>query len=394
MKIEQLDIEGFRSFRKASWRPGDLNVIIGPNGSGKSNLLRFLEMLSVSAQGRLGKYIQSLGGMDPIVWDGKADLIKCVLKTSPVGEERAPERYELEMARLGGGSSYRIGSERLTDFFDVRSGLKDKPLVYLERHAKSAVIFDSAQRQFVTPEEFVSDVETLLSLASGPFTHNPRIPPFQRALASTAVYHDIHTDRDAHLRSPVVSRMEEQVDSDGQNLVSVLHTLYANNREFKRDIHIAMQSAFGDDFEELVFPPASDQRVQMRIRWKTLERGQSTAEMSDGTLRFLFLLAVLANPSPPPVIAIDEPETGLHPSMLPLVAEYAVDAATRSQIVLTTHSTQLLDAFTETKPVTTVSAWENGETMLRTLDGEELDYWLKSYSLGSLFKSGELEKMS
>lgn len=179
MKIEQLDIEGFRSFRKASWRPGDLNLIIGPNGSGKSNLLRFLELLSVSAQGRLGKYVQSLGGMDPIVWDGKADSIKCVLKTSPVGEERAPERYELEMARLGGGSSYRIGSERLTDFFDVRSGLKDKPLVYLERHAKSAVIFDSAQRQFVTPEEFVSDVETLLSLASGPFTHNPRIPPFR-----------------------------------------------------------------------------------------------------------------------------------------------------------------------------------------------------------------------
>jgi predicted ATPase len=116
--------------------------------------------------------------------------------------------------------------------------------------------------------------------------------------------------------------------------------------------------------------------------------------MSDGTLRFLFLLAVLANPSPPPVIAIDEPETGLHPSMLPIVAEYALDAATRSQVVLTTHSTQLLDAFTETKPVTTVSAWENGETVLQTLDGEELDYWLKSYSLGSLFKSGELEKMS
>lgn len=394
MRIEQLDIEGFRSFRKASWRPGNLNVLIGPNGSGKSNLLRFLELLSVSAQGRLGKYIQSLGGMDPIVWDGKADSVKCLLKTFSLDEERAPEQYELEMKRLGRSSAYRIGNERLTDFFEVRSGLKDKPLVYLERHAKTAVIFDSAQKQFVTPEEFVSDEETLLSLAYGPFTHNPRIPPFQRALASIAVYHDIHTNMDAPLRHPVVSRMEERVDPDGQNLVSVLHTMYESDREFKRDIHIAMQSAFGDDFEELVFPPASDQRVQMRIRWKSLKREQSTAEMSDGTLRFLFLLAVLANPSPPPVIAIDEPETGLHPSMLPIVAEYAVDAATRSQVVLTTHSTQLLDSFTDTKPVTTVSAWENGETVLRTLDGEELDYWLGSYSLGSLFKSGELEKMS
>lgn len=394
MKIERLDIDGFRSFRKTSWRPGDLNVIIGPNGSGKSNLLRFMELLSVSAQSRLGKYVQSLGGMDPIVWDGKADSIKCVLKTTPAGDERGPEQYELEMLRLGKASSYKIGSERLTNYLEVRSGSQDEPFIFLERMGKSAVIFDTAQRRFTTPEDFVSEEETLLSLASGPFTHNQRIPPFQRALASIAVYHDIRTDRDAHLRSPVVSRVEERVDPDGQNLVSVLHTLYASNREFKRDIHIAMQSAFGDDFEELVFPPASDQRVQMRIRWKTLQREQSTAEMSDGTLRFLFLLAVLANPSPPPVIAIDEPETGLHPSMLPIVAEYAADAATRSQVVLTTHSTQLLDAFTETKPVTTVSAWENGETTLRTLDGEELDYWLKSYSLGSLFKSGELEKMS
>jgi predicted ATPase len=155
----------------------------------------------------------------------------------------------------------------------------------------------------------------------------------------------------------------------------------------------AMQAAFVDDFEELVFPPASDQRIQMRILWKSLKREQSTAELSDGTLRFLFLLTVMASPSPAPIIAIDEPETGLHPSMLPLVAEYAVDAATRSQVILTTHSPQFLDAFVETKPTTTVAKWEHGETILHTLKEEELDYWLKEYSLGSLFKSGELEQM-
>ena len=155
----------------------------------------------------------------------------------------------------------------------------------------------------------------------------------------------------------------------------------------------AYPAAFGDDFEELVFPPASDQRIQMRIRWKSLKREQSAAELSDGTLRFLFLLTVLASPSPAPIIAIDEPETGLHPSMLPLVAEYAVDAATRSQVILTTHSPQFLDAFVGNRPTTTVAKWENGETILQTLKGEDLDYWLKEYSLGSLFKSGELEQM-
>ncbi len=81
MKIKRLDIEGFRSLRKVSWEPGDLNVVIGPNGSGKSNLLQFLELISVSAQGRLGKYIQSLGGMSPLVWDGQAIRLELIAKS-------------------------------------------------------------------------------------------------------------------------------------------------------------------------------------------------------------------------------------------------------------------------------------------------------------------------
>jgi len=212
-------------------------------------------------------------------------------------------------------------------------------------------------------------------------------------LASITVYHDLHTNKDASIRQPTVTRMEKRVDPDGQNLVSVMHTLYTNDREFKKDINLAMRAAFGDDFDELVFPPAADQRIQMRIRWKSLKREQSAADLSDGTLRFLFLLTVLASPSPAPIIAIDEPETGLHPSMLPLVAEYAVEASRRSQIIFTTHSPQFLDAFADTVPTTTVAQWENGETRLQVINGEELDYWLKEYSMGALFKSGELELM-
>ncbi|OGR22667.1 MAG: hypothetical protein A2277_18775 [Desulfobacterales bacterium RIFOXYA12_FULL_46_15] len=393
MKITRLDVEGFRSLRSVSWFPGDLNVIIGPNGTGKSNLLRFLELICVSAQGKLGKYIQSLGGMDPIVWDGNAASIKFVLESIPEGGDLGPERYELELARLGAGSSYKIEKELLINSHKLRNKIEKKPFKFLERFSKKAVIFDETEHTFATPEEFISEEESLLSIASGPFINNHYIPPFQRELASIAVYHDLHTNKDASVRQPAISRMEKRVDPDGQNLISVMHTLYTGDRSFKKDINSAMQAAFGNDFDELIFPPASDQRIQMRVRWKSLKREQSAAELSDGTLRFLFLLTVLASPSPAPIIAIDEPETGLHPSMLPLVAEYAVDAATRSQVILTTHSPQFLDAFAGTKPTTTVATWENGETLLKTLNGESLDYWLKEYSLGALFKSGELEQM-
>lgn len=393
MRIKQLDIEGFRSLKKVTWLPGDLNIIIGPNGTGKSNLLRFLELIAISAQGRLGKHIQSLGGIDPIIWDGSASSIKFKIETEPVGDDRGPEHYDLTLTRLGGGSSYKIENELLANAHKVRRKIESKPFKFLERVVNSAVFFDEKERTFITPQEFVSEEESLLSLASGPFINNHYIPPFQRALASIAVYHDLHTNKDAVIRQPAISRLEKRVDPDGQNLISVLHTLYTGDRDFKRDINAAMQAAFGDDFDELVFPPAADQKIQLRIRWKSLKREQSAADLSDGTLRFLFLLTVLASPSPAPVIAIDEPETGLHPAMLPIVAEYAAEAATRSQVIMTTHSPQFLDAFKDVSSTTTVAKWENGETTLYTLSNEKLEYWLKEYSLGTLFKSGELEQM-
>jgi predicted ATPase len=396
MKILQLDIEGFRSLKKVSWKPGDLNVVIGPNGTGKSNLLRFLELMAISAQGHLGKYIQSLGGMEPLVWDGQASSIASQVKTELIEKEPDPQQftltYELELARLGRGSTYRIQRELLASCL-IKNSKPVGPTKLLERNGSDIQIISGLTIALDTSlTEYVSEEETCVSIM-GPFVTSPLIGRFKGRLAAWAVYHDVQVHRDATLRQAAVARPEKRIEPDGQNLIPVLHTLYTGDRDFKKDINEAMRAAFGDDFEELIFPPAADQRIQLRVRWKSLKREQSAADLSDGTLRFLFLLTVLASPSPPPVIAIDEPETGLHPSMLPIIAEHAVDASTRSQIIFTTHSPQFLDAFTDTKPTTTVAKWSNGETILKTLGGAEIDYWLKEYSLGALFRSGELESM-
>jgi predicted ATPase len=224
-------------------------------------------------------------------------------------------------------------------------------------------------------------------------TFGKHVAGYRRELEGWRIYQYLDVGPDSPIRQAVVSRSERIVQPDGKNLVSVLHTLYSGDRNFKNDINMAMRAAFGNDFEELVFPPAADQRVQLRVRWKSLQREQSAADLSDGTLRFLFLLTILASPDLPALIAIDEPETGLHPSMLPIVAEFAVDAAERSQIVLTTHSAQFLDAFRDTIPTTTVVQLHQGQTELKTLTGEALKDWLKEYSLGALYRSGELEDM-
>ena len=397
MKIVNLHIKGFRSLRDVSWSPGDLNVVIGPNGTGKSNLLRMLELISVSAQGQLGKYVQASGGMEPLVWDGSADAISFDVKTTPVDPNESIDResltYSLELSRIAKTSAFRVGREVLANYYLVDCCGQHEPFKFLDRHGLRARVFDDNEKALTAPEESVPEEDTFLSLAAGPFAHNPHIPPFRAQLAAWTVYHDVHVDLDAPIRRPVIARPERRVAPDGQNLVSVLHTLYTGDRDFKKDIDSAMRAAFGADYEELVFPPAADQRVQLRVRWSTLRREQSAADLSDGTLRFLFLLTALASPSAAPVIAIDEPETGLHPSMLPIVAEYAVEAAEHSQVILTTHSPQFLDAFDDTRPTTTVAKWVDGETVLKVVDGQALERWLEAYSLGKLFRSGELEDM-
>lgn len=385
MKIVQLDIQGFRSLKDVSWRPGDLNVIIGPNGSGKSNLLKMLELISAAAQGKLSDYVQRSGGMGAILWDGSVNSITLSLETSPpsIIPPLANVVYEVDVQTTVFSGYYHIEREQL---FDVSDGYE-----YINRGTTTAAIYGKHGSIEVDRENLIDD-ELILSASVSPFVA-PRMMSFRKRLTMWAMYQDIRTDQNAPIRQALVTRLEQRVAPDGQNLINVLHTLYTSDRQFKQDINDAMSAAFGPDFDELIFPPAADQRIQMRVRWKTLKREQSTADLSDGTLRFLFLMTVLASPNPPPLIAIDEPEAGLHPSMMPIIAEFAVEASRRTQVIFTTHSDRFLDAFHSTKPTTTVAKWENGETVLKTIDGERLDYWLQQFTLGSLFRSGELEDM-
>lgn len=394
MGIQHLQISGFRSLRDVSWKPGSLNVIIGPNGSGKSNLLRALALLQASAQGRLARTILDQGGIAPLLWDSRAAEISWKIRTDPLDPNLDAERnaltYELELQRLGLTSSYRVQRELLANYYLKNVGKKDEPMKFLERSGNRAVAFDTQQRRLVAHEGSVADDHTLLSLVAGPFS-NAVILTFRNRVSYWSIYHDLHVDQNAPLRQAAVARLEHRVAADGQNLIPVLHTLYSEDREFKRSLDSAMRAAFSDQFEELIFSPAADQRIQLRVRWRSLETAQSAADLSDGTIRFLLLCTILASPHRSDLIAIDEPETGLHPSMFPIIAELAAEAAEHSQVILTTHSSELLSAFSETVPTTTVAQCSDGETHLSVLDGAELERWLRDYSLGALFRSGELE---
>jgi predicted ATPase len=340
MILEELKIEGFRSLKSVTWKPGRLNVLIGPNGGGKSNLLSALELLRTAAtDGDLKKAVLQMGGMGSLVWDGTAREIRFSIATSTM------LRYSCVMRRVGKSGGFDFEEDRTTNV-----GLLMKEGGSL---AGAGTIF----RPFWT---------------------------------SWSIHRDVRTDRESDLRGASVTREEKRVEPDGQNLIAVLHTLYENDPGFEEFLDKAMSVAFPNDYDKLVFPPEADGRTQLRVRRKHRKRADSSADLSDGTLRFLLLMTILGSPDPAPLIAIDEPETGLHPRMMAIVAEVAENAARKSQIIFSTHSPSFLDAFDEA-PTTTIVTMEGSETVLKTISGDELKRWIEDYSLSKFVFSGEAD---
>ncbi len=396
MAIQQLEVRGYRSFQDVVWRPGGLNLLVGPNGAGKSNLLRLLELIANVAKGRLGAALKETGGVLPLLWDHQVSTFGWKLRIAPVDPGRDPAQdtltLECELENIPRTSSYQIVKDTLGYWVRFEQGLVRSPYWIYERDVRRAMVYDQ-QAGALVRFDGVDANESLLAQISDPRT-NPIPTHARRFLEGWRIYHDVHVERGSAMRSPATTQYAKLVEPDGSNLVSVLHTLYTSDRAFKQQINEGMRAGFGDQFEELVFQPAAAQQIQLAVQWRSSKEPHAGQDLSDGTLRFLFLLTVLASPEPATLLAIDEPETGLHPSMLPIVAEYAAEAAGRTQVIMTSHSPVFLDAFSQVAPEVTLLHWEDGHTQLFPLSQEMLSRWLEQYRLGELFTSGELEALA
>ena len=172
---------------------------------------------------------------------------------------------------------------------------------------------------------------------------------------------------------------------DGTNLGMVLNHLEEDPKA-KKQLLTALRRLY-DGIEDYHVTVEAG-RVQV-----TLHEGNvpiPATRLSDGTLRYLCLLAILCNPNPPSMVCLEEPELGLHPDILPGLADLLVDASQRCQLIVTTHSDTLVDALTDTPESIVICEKENGQTKLRRLDKGELSHWLEKYRLGELWSSGEL----
>lgn len=212
----------------------------------------------------------------------------------------------------------------------------------------------------------------------------------QRLLQGMTFYPAIEVGPNSAIRQPTLLRPSARLSSDGSNLASVLYTIQQSHPAIWEEIGNTLRTAY-PDFHSITFPAeGGDGKVLLRWWERPYEKrgGFSANLLSDGTLRLLCLLAILLSPDPPPVVCIDEPELGLHPDWIKLVAELLQSAATRTQLVIATHSPHVVAKLSPEQVM--VVEKEGGETRVSALPLDELQKWLKEYNLADLWLTGHL----
>jgi len=373
MLIERLRLKNILSFRDTTIKLGNLNVLIGPNGVGKSNLIEVIGLLQAAPTSLLNAIMRG-GGIRQWLWLGDdlpaAASVECNLrlKSRP---DAGPLSYRLQI--LGDANQgFAIDEEELTGYF--------------KRSTSEASVLTQGSGKPQTRMD-VNRVESLLSQFKNPADPTP-ITALGRELTEIQIFREFRTGPGAQVRQGISTATPKNgLQDGGDNLAMVLQDLNFQDRQEQIDSYL---TRFCDRFTNAKVEIA-DGLARIYLSETGLKGRIASSRMSDGTLKFLALLAALFNPKMPPLMCIEEPELGLHPDALQLVAEILVEASKSTQLIVTTHSEALVDALTDHPEVVLVCErdFDNG-TQMKRLSSTKLRRWLERYSLGELWRKGEV----
>ena len=386
--IQRLRMPGLLSYppEMDSFNLQSLNVLIGPNASGKSNFIEVLELLRATPSD-FASAIRDGGGVGEWLWKGdgptrQAEIDVVLNEGTPT---RRPLRYSLRFTDVK--SRVEVVDETLEEL-EREPGRRDVFFYYRFqrghpalniRNRKGARTKRHLQRESLYPDQSV------LAQRKDPDLY-PEVTWVGRSFGAIQSFREWTFGRYVALRQPQPADLsEDRLLPDSRNLALVL-----NQIEHTGGVRF-------DDLLRRFFPRF--QRMSTRLLGGTVqfylhESGFTTpipaTRLSDGTIRFVALLATLLSPSPPPLVCIEEPELGLHPDAVALLADLLVEASDRMQLVVTTHSDALVSALS-TQPEAVIACERPGAgTQLRRLDAEKLASWLDKYRLGDLWRMGEL----
>ena len=360
MTLAALEIIGYRSVRRIRFPLRQLTVLVGGNGVGKTNLYRSLELMQSAAKGTIAEELAREGGLASVFWAGGKNLTadgsfdpKYRTDGYRAGE---PLRLalEAEFSELEGfeqGLRYRIEtgfapplSAAFPNEAQIKSEMAEmrhrgKPVMLMERKGNVAWARDATGRREIADDDLLPSEPALARIGG-----RPEIATLRDAILGWRFFHGFRTDPESTLRRPSPAVTAPTLASDGSNLSAVFATL-----RYIRGDTVDLDRAIADAFPgaELVVPPVED-HATFGLRFPEMpKRVFAPHELSDGTLQFLALAGALMSYRLPPFIALNEPETSLHPSLLPMLARMIVKAAERSQIWVVTHDRDLANAITE-----------------------------------------------
>jgi predicted ATPase len=368
-----------------------LNVLIGPNSTGKSNLIEAIGLLQALPSDLL-RPIRRGGGSAEWLWKGgPADAVARIETVVALPGDDRPLRYGLGFTSAGPHLEIReevIGPE-------PSAGNSEEPFYRYDPGrgiAHLRPLAPGAERNGPRIPGGVAKTgllptQSVLAQLKDPYGF-PEMTALGKQFEQIRIYSDWDLGRHADMRRPPAADLPgDFLEEDASNLGLVLNDLLSRP-DVERVLVEKLQQVY-EDLEDV-----SARVVAGTVQILCHERGQRTpmpaARLSDGTLRFLCLLTILCHPAPPPLVCIENPELGLHMDIVPTVAELLVDAAQRTQLVVTTHSDILVTELAETPEAVIVCERDSGGTYLERLDPAQIKVWLDEGTLGDLWRMGEL----
>lgn len=376
MLIEEITLNGLLSFGPDSpplpLRP--LNVLVGPNGSGKSNLVEAIGFLR-SSPGNFARSFRGTGGVGEWFWKGRNNKDAILRVRIPRPAKISALQHAIHFTQRN--ERFEIESETIEAIPDG--------LLYLFENDIGEMKNAEGKSYTFGPDEFWTN-ESILSQIKDPIQY-PALTFLAKQYEQVRIYREWSFGRSSVFRAPQPAdlpsdRLEENLSNFG---------LFLNHLRGFPQAKKTILEHLGDLYDDL-------EDFDVRIKGGTVEvfltEGDFTipaSRLSDGTLRYLCLLAILCDPEPPPLICIEEPELGLHPDILPKIADLLIEASERTQLIVTTHSDILVDAMTEEpESVVVVEKHDRQTRMERLRDEGALGEMLKKYRLGELWMSGEI----
>lgn len=368
-----------------------LNIIIGQNASGKSNLVDIFQLLQSAANGYFSRLIQNNGGVNEYLWKGNYNFpiaeINVILIYKQIRKDFVS--YSLKFAKVAQG--LEIVEEEINpiepisrDDFYYRSHNKQSNLVLRQRISEETEVF-TIKPNILSQDELQ---HSILSRLDKKYTGFKVLNKISEDFSNIAIYTDWHFSRSSPPRTPIeLNTRTNFLSEDGYNLALIIDEFRHNTYVYEKVIE-NLRKVYSRVEKLKTIEQGS--KIQLYIQEQGVEELISAYRLSNGTLRYLCLLAILCHPEPPPLICIEEPETGLHPDILPTIAELMKEASQRTQLIVTTHSDILVSAFSDMPEAVLVCEKDKDGTHFKRLEKDKLKEWLDEYSLGDLWLKGEI----